>query len=83
MELKLTCVTGERTPVSTRFQNEGVPAFWPFCASAAAFRSAVLGAKGPEDWGHLNYRRRVETYGNNGEAVIAGGQAPEDIEKIW
>lgn len=73
---------GERTPVSTRFQNEGVPAFWPFCASAAAFRSAILTANGPGDWSHLNYRRRVETYGNNGEAVIAGGRSPDDSEKI-
>ncbi|CCX12333.1 histidine phosphatase superfamily [Pyronema domesticum] len=60
---------GERTPVHPRLQNTGLPAHWPYCASSSRFTSAVLAARG--SWDTLSYRRRLETFGPSGAAVLA------------
>ncbi|KAI5801122.1 histidine phosphatase superfamily [Geopyxis carbonaria] len=59
---------GERTPVSPRLQNAGVPPFWPYCHAATRFTAAVLRTDG---WDKLAFQRRLETFGKNGEAVLA------------
>ncbi|KAF8462882.1 histidine phosphatase superfamily [Kalaharituber pfeilii] len=76
LQLKLVQVLfrhGERTAVSARFQEEGVPPFWPYCKSAALFKSAVLNAPGNTDWSQLSYRRLIETHGSKGEPLLASG----------
>ncbi|OAA65754.1 histidine acid phosphatase [Niveomyces insectorum RCEF 264] len=45
LELQLVQVLmrhGERTPVSPRFQNAGLHAFWPYCAAVKQLTAAVL-----------------------------------------
>ncbi|EGR46498.1 uncharacterized protein TRIREDRAFT_22879 [Trichoderma reesei QM6a] len=54
---------GERTPVSARFANTGLAAYWPYCSAVSRFRSAVL----------LQWRRRLESFGPNDAAVPATG----------
>ncbi|KAI5805598.1 histidine phosphatase superfamily [Peziza echinospora] len=77
LQLKLVQVIlrhGERTPVSARFQDEGVPAYWPYCKSAAHFRSAVLNASpGAAKFTQLAFRRLIEANGENGAAVVVRG----------
>lgn len=45
LELQLVQILlrhGERSPVSARFQNAGLPAFWPYCSAVRQLKSAVL-----------------------------------------
>ncbi|KAK3356935.1 histidine phosphatase superfamily [Lasiosphaeria hispida] len=65
---------GERTPVSARFQNAGLKPFWPYCAAARQMKSAILdhgGERGDAPFTTLEWRRRLETFGENDEPVIA------------
>lgn len=73
LELQLVQILlrhGERTPVSARFQNAGLPAFWPYCASVRELKSAVLQDR---TFTTLEWKRRLETFGPNDEPVIATG----------
>ncbi|KAL6850980.1 hypothetical protein ACO1O0_008106 [Amphichorda felina] len=77
---------GERTPVTPRFQNTGLAAFWPYCAAARRFSSAILdpdpaleaAADGSDaKFSTLAWKRRLETLGNNDHPVIASGSKGE------
>ncbi|TVY29285.1 putative acid phosphatase [Lachnellula hyalina] len=61
---------GERSPVSARFQNAGLGAFWPYCAIARQMVSATME---PGKWTPLTWRRRLETFGIDDGPVIATG----------
>ena len=77
LELQLVQILlrhGERTPVSARFQNAGLPAFWPYCASVKELKSAVLQDR---VFTTLEWKRRLETFGHNDNPVIATGPAGE------
>lgn len=77
LELQLVQILlrhGERTPVSARFQNAGLPAFWPYCASVRELKSAVLQDR---TYTTLEWKRRLETFGPQDEPVIATGPAGE------
>lgn len=71
---------GERTPVSARFQNAGLQAYWPYCSVARHMRNAVL-ERGPDGkptvFTTLEWRRRLETFGPNDAPVIATGPKGE------
>lgn len=70
---------GERTPVSARFQNQGLPAFWPYCSSVRQMKSAVLEDAEKKAAGEfsqfsiLEWKRRLETFGQNDEPMVATG----------
>jgi acid phosphatase len=63
---------GERSPVSSRFQNAGLPAFWPYCSVARQLLSATMD-NNTSHWGALEWRRRLETFGPDDDPVIASG----------
>ncbi|KAI9675751.1 MAG: hypothetical protein M1817_001118 [Caeruleum heppii] len=63
---------GERSPVSARFQNAGLAAFWPYCASARRL-SSVIKSEQSADWDRLQWRRRLETFDHDDNPVIARG----------
>lgn len=67
---------GERTPVSARFQNAGLQAYWPYCAAVHHMRSAVMerakDGKGTV-FSTIEWKRRLETFGPNDAPVIATG----------
>ena len=84
LELQLVQVLlrhGERSPVSARFQNAGVPPFWPYCSAVRQLRSAVLeGADGDAPsprFGALEWKRRLEAFGPGDEPVLAAGPRGE------
>ncbi|KAK0709064.1 histidine phosphatase superfamily [Lasiosphaeria miniovina] len=84
LELQLVQVLmrhGERTPVSARFQKTGLPAFWPYCASVVHLKSAVMTlARGPGDgspFDTFQWKRHLETFGQNDEPVVATGPGGE------
>ncbi|KAL8347365.1 hypothetical protein RB601_003157 [Gaeumannomyces tritici] len=66
---------GERTPVSARFQNAGLPPFWPYCSIARQLKSAVLqGADaGETPFSTLEWKRRLETFGPRDQPKLAAG----------
>ncbi|RDW83336.1 histidine acid phosphatase-like protein [Coleophoma crateriformis] len=67
---------GERSPVSARFQNAGLGAFWPYCAVARQMVSATHDASEGK-WSALQWRRRLETFGYDDGPVIASGPKGE------
>ncbi|KAF1942959.1 phosphoglycerate mutase-like protein [Clathrospora elynae] len=80
LELQLVQILlrhGERTPVSPRFQNTGVPPYWPYCNSARQLTSVILNTKDFSKWDQLKYRRRLETFAKDDGPVIASGPKGE------
>ncbi|PMD36640.1 histidine acid phosphatase-like protein [Hyaloscypha variabilis F] len=67
---------GERSPVSARFQNAGLVAFWPYCSVARQMVSATREAN-QNKWTPLQWRRRLETFGSDDGPVIASGPKGE------
>ncbi|KAI6856553.1 hypothetical protein D0864_12392 [Hortaea werneckii] len=65
---------GERTPVSARFKNAGLPAYWPYCEAARNFKDVVLSAD--RNWDTLHWRRRLETFTGNGNDSPVLSQGP-------
>ncbi|KAG4426176.1 hypothetical protein IFR04_000642 [Cadophora malorum] len=63
---------GERSPVSARFQNAGLHAYWPYCSVARQMISSTYEANEGK-WSPLQWRKRLETFGNNDNPVIASG----------
>lgn len=63
---------GERTPVSGRFQNAGLVPFWPYCSVARKLVSSTM-ENDTSNWGALQWRRRLETFGTDDGPVIASG----------
>lgn len=83
LELQLVQVLlrhGERTPVSARFENAGLRAFWPYCSSVRQMKSAVLeggAASIGRSFSTMEWKRRLETFGANDQPIIATGPAGE------
>ncbi|KAK3682652.1 histidine phosphatase superfamily [Podospora appendiculata] len=86
LELQLVQVLmrhGERTPVSARFQNAGLRAFWPYCASVRQMKSTILASGGDladdnrananAPFHTMEWKRRLEAFGENDEPVVAKG----------
>ncbi|KAI1645414.1 phosphoglycerate mutase-like protein [Daldinia loculata] len=67
---------GERSPVSVRFQNTGLPAFWPYCSAVHQLKSAVLD-RHTGQFSTFEWKRRLEAFGPNDEPVLAQGPAGE------
>ncbi|OLN86518.1 putative acid phosphatase SPBC4.06 [Colletotrichum chlorophyti] len=68
---------GERTPVTPRFQNTGLPPYWPYCRAVRNLRSAVLDPDTGE-YSYLDWKRRLETFSENDDSpVIASGPRAE------
>ncbi|KAI0902468.1 phosphoglycerate mutase-like protein [Annulohypoxylon nitens] len=79
LELQLVQILlrhGERSPVSARFQNAGLPAFWPYCAAVRQLKSAVLDHSTAQ-FTTLEWKRRLETFGPSDEPILAAGPAGE------
>ncbi|KAH8166571.1 hypothetical protein CIB48_g1657 [Xylaria polymorpha] len=75
LELQLVQILlrhGERTPVSARFQNAGLPVFWPYCTAVRQFKSAVLD-RSTGQFTTLEWKRRLESFGPNDEPILAVG----------
>lgn len=64
---------GERSPVSTRFQNAGLAPYWPYCNAAKRLSSVAMTKTDWSQWSELQWRRRLERFGPNDEPTIASG----------
>ncbi|OJJ34804.1 hypothetical protein ASPWEDRAFT_39889 [Aspergillus wentii DTO 134E9] len=85
-ELKLQLVQvflrhGERTPVSSRFQNVCLAPYWPYCNIARRMVQMASTKQDTSEWNQFQWRRKMETFGENDESVVAVG-ANGDIEGI-
>ncbi|KAI0841588.1 histidine acid phosphatase [Hypoxylon sp. FL0890] len=79
LELQLVQILlrhGERSPVSARFQNAGLPAFWPYCSAVRQLKSAVLD-RHHHQFSTFEWKRRLETFGPQDDPVLASGPAGE------
>lgn len=79
LELQLVQILlrhGERSPVSARFQNAGLPAFWPYCSAVRQLKSAVLD-RHTGQFSTMEWKRRLETFGANDEPILAAGPKGE------
>ncbi|KIX07232.1 uncharacterized protein Z518_01885 [Rhinocladiella mackenziei CBS 650.93] len=80
LELRLVQILlrhGERTPVSARFGNAGLPAYWPYCNAAQRLLSVAMTPESVSQWNSLQWRRRLERFGEDDGPVIAAGPAGE------
>ncbi|EHA50959.1 hypothetical protein MCOR02_008091 [Pyricularia oryzae] len=68
---------GERTPVSSRFQNAGLKPFWPYCRVAKELRSVILEPGNSGTLSTLEWSRRIETFGHDDEPRVAAGPRGE------
>ncbi|KAJ5114346.1 hypothetical protein NUU61_000105 [Penicillium alfredii] len=73
---------GERTPVSSRFQNTGLTPYWPYCGVARQMVQMAASNRDLSAWNGFQWRRKMEALGNNDESVIAVGPGGE-IEAMW
>src|SRR5947199_6059377 len=67
---------GERSPVSARFKNAGLAAFWPYCSVARHLVSSTMN-NDTSSWSPLEWRRRLESFGADDGPVIAEGPKGE------
>lgn len=67
---------GERSPVSARFQNAGLAPFWPYCSVARQLLSATMDNRS-SNWGSMEWKRRLETFGPEDNPVVASGPEGE------
>ncbi|KAI4250784.1 MAG: hypothetical protein LQ352_005253 [Teloschistes flavicans] len=69
---------GERSPVSARFQNNlcihlTITADWPYCNAAKRFSSVLMTKTDWSTWDDFQWRRRIETFGDDDRPVLASG----------
>ncbi|KAI9368759.1 histidine phosphatase superfamily [Aspergillus egyptiacus] len=86
-ELKLQLVQvflrhGERTPVSSRFENAGLTPYWPYCNVARRMVQMAASNENLSSWNGFEWRRKMETFGDRDQTVVTVG-AGGDIEGIW
>ncbi|KAI1816051.1 histidine acid phosphatase [Poronia punctata] len=67
---------GERTPITPRFQNAGLPTFWPYCTAMRHFSSATLN-RDTGQFTTLEWKRRLESFGPDDEPAMAVGPGGE------
>ncbi|PYH49385.1 putative acid phosphatase [Aspergillus saccharolyticus JOP 1030-1] len=72
---------GERTPVSSRFQNAGLAPYWSYCTVARQMLQMAASNKDLTAWNGFQWRRKHESFGSKDESVAAVG-ATGDIEGI-
>ncbi|BCR93483.1 putative acid phosphatase [Aspergillus luchuensis] len=72
---------GERTPVSSRFQNAGLAPYWPYCNVARQMIQMAASNKDLSSWNGFEWRRKTEAFGDKDQSVVAVG-ATGDIEGI-
>ncbi|KAF2103848.1 phosphoglycerate mutase-like protein [Rhizodiscina lignyota] len=68
---------GERSPVSPRFRNAGLHPYWPYCNAARRMRGVILGSEDHSKWDVMEYRRRLETFGQDDGPIVASGPGSE------
>ncbi|KAK5091580.1 hypothetical protein LTR05_001765 [Lithohypha guttulata] len=80
LELRLVQILlrhGERAPVSARFQNAGLAPYWPYCNAAQRLRSVAYTPQDVTTWDSLQWRRRLERFGEDDGPTIAAGVGGE------
>ncbi|VBB86985.1 Putative protein of unknown function [Podospora comata] len=72
---------GERTPVSPRFQNTGLPPFWPYCTSVRQITSTIL-SPSSSSLTTLQWTRRLETFSRESDSptlALSPASHPDNI----
>ncbi|KKK21653.1 histidine acid phosphatase [Aspergillus rambellii] len=54
---------GERTPVSSRFENAGLIPYWPYCNVARRMVQMAAGDENISTWNGFQWRRKMEAFG--------------------
>ncbi|KAL2871822.1 putative acid phosphatase [Aspergillus lucknowensis] len=77
-ELKLQLVQvflrhGERTPVSSRFENAGLIPYWPYCNVAQRMVQMASANEDLSSWNGFQWRRKMETFGDRDQTIVTVG----------
>ncbi|KAJ5586542.1 hypothetical protein N7450_006329 [Penicillium hetheringtonii] len=72
---------GERTPVSSRFQNTGLAPYWPYCGVARRMVQMAASNQELSSWNGFQWRRKMESFGDRDQSIVAVG-AGNEIEGI-
>ncbi|KAL4880932.1 histidine phosphatase superfamily [Aspergillus karnatakaensis] len=72
---------GERTPVSSRFENAGLVPYWPYCNVAQRMVQMAASNEELSSWNDFQWRRKMETFGDRDQSIVTVG-AGGDIEGI-
>ena len=59
-----------------------VRADWPYCNAAKRLSSVVMTNTDWSSWDKLQWRRRLETFGDNDASILASGPDGE-IDTVW
>ena len=55
---------------------------WPYCAAARRLSSIVMSEDNARGWSQLEWRRRLETFGEDDGPVIGSGSKGE-VDSVW
>ena len=55
---------------------------WPYCNAAKRLSSVLMEKSDSTEWNQLQWRRRLETFGDNDTAVLSAGPDGE-VDGIW
>ena len=60
----------------------GLAPYWPYCNAAQRLRSVAMTPHDVENWNSLQWRRRLERFGEDDGPVVATGAGGE-VDGIW
>ena len=66
---------GERTPVTWRFANAGLPQFWPYCRHASTLRAALLNSRS-SSFSDFEWTRHLETFASDSDDTPVPARGP-------
>lgn len=59
-----------------------IRADWPYCNAAKRLSSVAMTKTDWSSWDKLQWRRRLETFGDNDASILASGPNGE-IDTVW
>ena len=87
----LPCQLASRMQVSTRQEvskfaadadQAGLAPYWPYCNAAKRLTSVIMSASGTSKWDALQWRRRLERFGEDDGPIMARGPNGE-VDGVW
>ena len=69
-------------PQNRILQESYVYVDWPYCNAAKRLSSVIMTKTDWSSWDKLEWRRRLETFGNNDTSVLASGPNGE-VDGVW
>jgi acid phosphatase len=70
-------------PICGAYRSQaGLAPYWPYCNAAKRMRSVAMTPDDVSNWDSLQWRRRLERFGEDDGPMIAAGAGGE-VDGIW